>query len=294
MGPKNKNRRAEANGGWEGSEADESHHGSGQQDGTGDLSNNGHASKNANGRRSHPSQGSSAQHEHQHGLGPWTQAVNETIRTVDATQRAIGDLQHQFTLHKNQLSTMDDTRNRLNQLKQVCIDKDAKIHKQENAIEILKDMAHEAHADIERQKAEIEQERQLLDQDIAKQKKRALLAAAEEKRSLDEKSETLSAEQEKSTKKRMKELEDEFSKKSDENNRRVTSLESERDQLRRTVEDSKRDMEIQREKLAKFTGLCEVQEIAIDTFKAQKKAAERELEMMKKEFALDSKSIDHL
>ena len=295
MGPRKKGRRTEANGGWEDSEADESHNGSGQQDGAGDhLSNNGHASNNTNGRRSRPSQGSSPHHEHQSGLGSWTQAVSETVQTMDTLQRAIRDLQHQFTLHKNNLDTMDETRDRLNQLEQECIDKDEDIRNKGITITILKSLDQEANADIERKQAEIERERELLDQDIAKQKKRALLAAEEEKRKLEDELKTRSAQQEKIMKNRTEELEDGFKKQAAENNKRVTSLESERDRLRKTVKDSKGAMELQMKELKKVTEQCEVLEIAKNTFKKEKKTVEKELEMTKKEFSLNSKSVDYL
>jgi chromosome segregation ATPase len=294
MAPRNKSRRNEASGDWETSEAEENYTGSGNPVSTGDRNNNGHASKNASSRRSRQSKGSSAQHEHQPSLGPWTQAVSETVRTMGAAQQAIRDLENKFTSHKDDLSMMDETRNRLDHLEESCRDKDEKILKQEHAIIILKSIDEKTKTEIERKQAEIEKDRQSLDQEVAKQKKRVSVAMEEEKHKLESESAKRLTQHDKSFDKRKKELEAEFAKQKDENNRRVTDLESERDRLRAAVEESKQRMKIQGEKLEKADELCDVLTRAKDSVKSDKKVLEKELDMMKKEFALSSKSKDHL
>ena len=294
MGPRNKGRRNETFGGWETSEADEPQNGSGKQAGTGDLSNNGHASKNASGRRSRQSRGGSAQNEHQPGLGPWTQAVSETVKTIGAAQRAIRDLEDKFLLHKDALSMMDETRTRLDQLEEACKDKDEEIQRQGITITTLKNMDQKAKTEIERKQSEIEKDKQWLDQEIAKQKKRVSVAMEEEKHKLVNEMAKLLTQHGKSFDKRKKELEDGFVKQRDENSRRVSDLESERERLRAAVEESKKTMQIQGEKLEQAVEQCDVLKRAKDSVKVDNKALERELDMMKKEFALSSKSKDYL
>lgn len=111
--PRNKGRRNEANGDFDTSEAEENHHRSSNRSGTTGQDNNGHAS----GGRSPENKGISS---YQLSLGPWTDAVTETVQSMEIAHQAIKDLQQRFVQHKKDLGMMEDTKNRLSQLEEEC------------------------------------------------------------------------------------------------------------------------------------------------------------------------------
>jgi hypothetical protein len=62
------------------------------------------------GRRRQTRGSSSSQHRPKHGLGPWTEAVDETVRCMGAAHQAIKDLQGRFELHVDDLRTIEETK----------------------------------------------------------------------------------------------------------------------------------------------------------------------------------------
>ena len=305
--PRNKGRRKETNRDWETSETEENYVNCFSSNSSsnrvsvrevgerGDGNDDDRANNNTSGGRSRQSRGDTpSQHEHQLGLSLWAQAVSETVRSMGAAHRAIKDLQDKFTSYMDDLSMMEETRNRLNQLGEECRDKDEELRRQKNTITILTSMDQKTKAKIECKQAEIEKEKQELEQEKAKQEKRVSVAMAEERLKLRNEFEKLLTLYSQSYDKRKEELEDEFAKQKDENNKRVTAAEAERNKLWTTVEKQKRTIQVQVEKLEKTTEQCDVLERAKDSVKRDKQAREAELEMMKKEFALSPKSKDYL
>lgn len=60
------------------------------------------------------------------------------------------------------------------------------------------------------------------------------------------------------------------------------------------MEEQERKIEVQAKELEKTTEQCDVLERAKDSVKGDKKALEKELEMMKKEFALNPRPKEYL
>jgi chromosome segregation ATPase len=305
--PRNKGRRRETNQDWEASGTEECFvnssggNSSSNRVGAGGVSErvddneNDHTSNNASGGRSRQSRGgSSSQREHQPDLGQWTQAVSETVQSMGAAHRTIKELQDKFISHMDDLKMMEETRNRLNQLEEKCREKDKEIMRQESTITTLTNIGQKTKAKIERKEADLEKERREIDLEKAKQEKRVTVATAEERLKLENEFKKLLTEHGQSYDKRKEELEDEFMKQKDDNNRRVTALEAKKKQLWTTVEEQKRTIEVQVEKLEKTTEQCDVLERAKDSVKRDKQAREMELQMIKKEFALNPKSKDYL
>jgi chromosome segregation ATPase len=259
----------------------------------GDGNGNDRASNKTNGGRSLQSRGTS-QREYQLDLGPWTQAVHETIQSMGATHQAIKDLQDKFTFHIDGLRMVEETRKRLNQLEHECKEKDEELMMQENTITTLTRFDQKTKDELERKREKIEEEKRELTQEKGKLEKRVSMATAEEKHKLNLEVGTLRKQHTEEHKTRMKELEAEFARKKAENDRRVTALVAENGQLSTTVEKREKTVETQGKKLEKITEQCDVLERAKDSVKRDKQALEEELEMMKKEFALTPKSKDYL
>ncbi|ELR02652.1 hypothetical protein VC83_01009 [Pseudogymnoascus destructans] len=117
----------------------------------------------------------------QSGLDPWTQAVRETVQSMEtpsSTHRAINDLHVQFM---DNLRMLDETKNRLSQLDEECSKKDELTKMQEITITTLTNME----VNIEQIMAEVKKSRDELAQDKSKMEKRATLELAEKKHKLD-------------------------------------------------------------------------------------------------------------
>jgi chromosome segregation ATPase len=267
--------------------------GAGEVGERGDGNGNDRASNKINGGRSRQSRGTS-QREYQLDLGPWTQAVHETVQSMGAAHQAIKDLQDKFTFHIDDLHMVAETSKRLNQLENECRNKDDELTMQEHTITTLTRLDQKSKDDIDRERVKIEAEKKDLDQEKGKLEKRVSMATAEEKHKLSLEVKTLKEKHTEEYKARMKELEAEFARKRDENDRRVTALVAENGQLSTTVEKQKRTVETEGKKLENITEQCDVLERAKNSVKRDKQALEEELEMMKKEFALTPKSKDYM
>jgi len=305
--PNNKARRREANRDLEASETEENYvngsggYGSSNRAGAGgvgeveDDNDNDDINKNFGGGRSRRNRGGdSSQHKNKHNFGQWSEAVNKTFQSMGAAHQAIKDLQDKFKSHLDDLSMMEETKNRLRQLEEECVEKDEEIKMKEAAITTLTSMKLKAEEKIEHEKTEIEKGKKELEQDKAKQEKRITTTIAQERLKLRSEIDKLILEQDQSHEKRKTELEDEFAKQREENNRRVAALEAENKQLLTTVEQQKKIIEAQVKELGKSNEQCDVLERAKDSVKRDKLALETELEMMKTEFALSPKSKEHL
>jgi chromosome segregation ATPase len=305
--PRNKGRRGEANGDWEaggteesyvnGSDGNSSSNRAGANGGgeNGDNIDNDRMNNNlSGGRRRQTRGGDSSQHRPKHGLGPWTEAVSETVRSMGAAHQAIKDLQGRFESHVDDLRTMEETKETLRQLKGECREKDEEIQRHAATITTLSSMNRKTEEMSKHQKEKIEQERQELEQEKAKLEKRVTTAIAEERHKLRKEFDKLVIEHGQSYDKRKKELEDEFAAQREENNRRVTALEAENGQLSTTVEKQEATVENQAKKLEKTIEQCDVLERAKDSIKRELLDREMELDMLKREFALSPKSKEYL
>jgi chromosome segregation ATPase len=304
--PRHKRRQNEANGDGETSETDENYVnasggnsssnrvGAGEVGEHGDGNGNDRVSNNTSSGRSRQSRGTSSQHEYQLSLGPWTQAVHTAVQSMGAAHQAIKDLQDKFTLHIDDLHMMEETRTRLNQLEDECEAKGNELMRQEHAIAALARMNQKMEGEIEGERKGIEEEKKELEQKKAKLENRVSVAMAEERHELARNLKELTTQHTENYEKLRKELQDEFTRKRDENDRRVTTLVAENKQLSTIVEEQKRTIETHLKELGKTTEQCDVLERAKDSVKKEKRTLEKELEMMKKEFALSPKSKDYL
>ncbi|KAH6668368.1 hypothetical protein B0J14DRAFT_658287 [Halenospora varia] len=299
--PSKRNRRKEANRDWEASGTDESYtngsgthsvsdpvntRGVGEQ---GDSNGNDHTNnQNGGGRSRQDKGGSSSQRKHKPTLGPWTQAVDEAVRDMGAAQRTINNLQEMFISHMDDLSKMDEIRRRLDQLEEENREKDDELEKQEHTISILTSMDRKARANIEQEVAQIKKDKQELEQEKAKQDRRVTMATAEERHNLNCEFEERTRQHEESHKTRMQELEDEFAQKRDENEKRATALAAEKERLSTVLKEQEKAFKAQADELEEIKEQCDVLNRAKDSYKKDKLARERELEIMKKEFALNA------
>jgi chromosome segregation ATPase len=305
--PKNKSRRGEADRDWEtngtgesfmnesGGDRSSNQVGAGGVGELGDGNDNDHINNNTNGGRPHRNRGGgSSQHRHKQGLGVWTEAVSDAVRSMETTHQAIRDLQDKFASHVDDLKTIEETKDSLMQAQKECREKDDEITRQAATITTLSSMNLKTEEMIEHQKEEIKKERQELEQEKAKQEKRIAAIIAEERHELRQEVDKLVTKHGRSHDTRKRELEDEFAKQRDENDRRVSALEADNKQLSTAVKEQKEANEAQAKKLEKTTEQCDVLERAKDSVKREKQVLEKELEMMKKEFALSPKSKEYL
>jgi chromosome segregation ATPase len=213
---------------------------------------------------------------------------------MGAAHQAIQGLQNKFTLHVDDLGNVEATRKRLDQLEVECRDKDDELVRREHTITTLTRMDQKLKDEIERKREDLEKDKQELVQERAKVEKRVAMKTAEERLQIARDLEGLTKKHTENYEKLRKELEDELAQKRDGNDRRVTVLEAENERLSTTVKKQKKTIETQAKELEKTTEQCDVLERAKNSVKKEKQTLEEELEMLKKEFALNSKSKDYL
>jgi chromosome segregation ATPase len=314
---KKKARQMEVRNHWGQSETEESHSssnrvGAGEVSEQEDRSSNDYKFVPTNGGRPQKKEVSSAQRAHNPTLAPWAQAISEATEKLGIANRAISDLQGKFKLHMDDLRTMDETINRLKQLESSGRVKDEEITRLNHTITTLREMDGKTKAMADQKMAEIEKKKEELDQDKAKQEKRFTATIAEEKLKFQTELQKFTEEQSQTYKKRRADLEDEFSQKTKANDKTITELANEKKQLQKALEEQKKAMEEQRttmkieleerntamkfqsKKLDEYIDQCDLLRRAKDSFKSDKLAREKELEMMKEEFALNSKPKDYL
>lgn len=305
--PRNKGRRGEASGDWEAGGTEESYVNgsdsnissnragpSGGGENGDDIDNNRMNNSLGSGRRRQNRGGDSTQHRSKHDLGLWAEAVNDTVRSMGAASQAIKDLQGRFESHADDLRAMEETKETLRRLEELCREKDKDIQRHEATITTLTGMSQRTEEMTKNQKEKIELERQELEQEKAKLEKRVTTTIAEERVKLRKEFDKLVTEHGQSHDKRKKELEDELSAKMEENNRRVTDLENENRRLSTTAEKLRVKVDDQAKKLNEVGEQCYVLERAKDSIKRDLLDRENELDMQKREFALSSKSKEHL
>lgn len=304
--PSKKNRRQDAYLDWEADETDESNMDSHDHNianpadsgGTsvrGDSNDNDYTNNRAGGGRSNEGKvSSSSQQKHAATLGPWTLAVGETLQSLEETQRTVNNLHQIFMLHTYDLERIDETSRMLHQLEKDCRQKDEEMESQEQTIRTLTRMETKVRAEIEHEAARIEKEKMELRQEREKQDRRVTVVAAEERHKINQEFEKLTRQQDELHKKRKQELEDEFARKRDENNRRETAFEAERERLSTTIKEQGRQIKAQAEELEKIKELYDVLERAKNSIRKEKLDREAELEAVKKEFALNPRPMDYL
>ncbi len=297
--PSKKNRRKDTYPDWEASETDESYTNShnhnianpadaGGASERGDSNGNDYTNNQAGGGKSNQGKVScSSLPKHKATLGPWTLAVGETLQSLEETQRTINNLQKIFMLHTNDLERIDETSRMLHQSEEDCRQKDEVIESQEKAIHILTRMESKAKALVEKEKDELKQERE-------KQDRRVNVVAAEERHKVNQEFEKRTRQHDEIYKKRKQELEDEFAQKRDENERRATAFEAERERLSTAVKEQDWQIKAQADELEKLRERYDVLERAKNSIRKEKLDREAELEAVKKEFALDPRPMDYL
>lgn len=302
--PKPGRRRKEAYVDWEVSGAEENvvdaSEGSGNNNGVdtlgvgerGDDSGNDRTGNHANGRR--PRQSTASQSNHQPSLGPWTEAVRQTVQSMGVTNCAIKDLQAKFASHMDDLAKMDEIMNTLTVLEKEREEKDAQIIRLENTITTLttRDMTRDANI-VGREK-ELDKRDKELGQEKLKQEKRVAAVIAEERLKLTNEYNELTKQLVQSCDERKKKLDDESAAAKVKNDRSVIALEDEKQQLLRKIEEENRTVKAQSEKLKHIIEQCDVLERAKNSVKSEMRVLNMELGQIRKLFALESKSKEYL
>lgn len=305
--PRKRNRRKEANDDWEASGTDASYTNGSSSNGISnpvdyeevgepggrngnDYTNN----QNGGGRFSQGKEGSSLQHKHKATLGQWAQAVGETSQTLGDAQRTINSLQRILASHLDDIGRIDETSTRLIQLEEDCKRKDKVLERQEKTITTLRSMDEKAKTHLKNEAAQVEKEKKELEQEKVKLEKRVTAATAEERHKLKREFEECKKQQDESHEKRKQELENESVQKRDECNRRAAALEAEKERLLTLAKERQKEIEAQAVELEKIEERYDVLERAKDSLRNEKLAREKELELIKKEFALDTKPMEYL
>lgn len=251
-------------------------------------------SQNSGGQSRQGKGGNPSQREHKPTLGPWAHAVDESVQAMGVAQRAINNLQGMLTTHMDDLSTVDDNKRRIDQLEEECRGKDTEIQEHKTAISTLRAMDQEAMACIESERAQIERSRKELEQDKAKLEARITLATAEERHKMKRDFADHTTRYDKSHEMRMKELNAEFARKSEESSTRATAIEAEKGRLLATAKQQEEKLKAQADELGELKDQYDLLKRAKDSFRSEKEGLEKELEKIKKEFALDNKTAAYL
>jgi chromosome segregation ATPase len=299
-----KNRRKEAKDNWEDSGTEgsgtngSSSHATSKQVGPRAVSkerdNQGDNHAN-NCRRSRPEKKiSSSQHQDGGTLGPWTQVVDDTVQSLADSGRVLSNLQKVFLTHKDGLDKMDEVNRRLHQLEEECEAKDEELKRQENTIHILRRIDLQVEEEKREWELKKEGERKEWELEKVKREKRLNLEIAEERLKMTRELERRKIEEEDTAAKRRQELEDDFAQKRDEVDRRVRVLEAEKARLSTDLENHQKIFESQTGELDEMKGNYDVLERAKDSFRKDMVDRQKELEEMKKEFALCPQPLDYL
>ena len=231
---------------------------------------------------------------HESTLGPWTQAVDEAIQGMGAVQRALGNLQGLFITHVDELGMVEKTKIRLYQSEEEGKEKDKELGRHEDTIRTLTSMGQKSKAVVESQLAQIDAERLELEKEKTKTESRITLAIAEEKLRLNRNFEERVSKQEENHEARMKELENEFARKSQENSKKATALEVEHGRLLTATKQQQETIKVQVKELERLKNQFDILDRAATSFRSEKENLEKELGTMKKDFAVDTKSAAYL
>jgi DNA repair exonuclease SbcCD ATPase subunit len=314
--PSKKNRRKDANN-WEGSGTDDSYSNSfsyntsnrsNVEEASGRGTSNGKGYINdqtAVGRSYQGKVGSSLQPDYKATLGPWTRVVGETVQSLEETQQMINNLEKIFKSHRNDLESIDETNQKLLQLKEDCIEKDEELDRRESTIRTLTNMGHATRAKIDDEIAKINEQKEQLKQEREKERKRVELQLAEARHKLkeefdkrtrehDESNEKRMREHDESNEKRMRELEIEFTQKRDENKTKAAAFEAEKERLLTAAKERDKKIEAQAEELENIKEQCDLLVRAKDSIREEKRQREIELKQVKEEFELDPPPIEYL
>ncbi|KAH9203223.1 hypothetical protein DL95DRAFT_452068 [Leptodontidium sp. 2 PMI_412] len=188
------------------------------------------------------------------------------------------------------LGRVDGTKKQLEQLEEECREKDKVMQEQETTIGILRSMDQKARASIADQLKQIAKEREELKLERTKIESRVEVATAEERYIMQRNFDERVAEHDGTHETRMKELEADFTRKSDEMSARAISLEADKRRALTTAEQQEEKLKAQADELDRLKKQHDILDRATDSFKREKEGLEMELEMIKKEFALDSKT----
>ncbi|OBT82963.1 hypothetical protein VE02_08464 [Pseudogymnoascus sp. 03VT05] len=183
---------------------------------------------------------------------------------------------------------MDEIMGKLAVLEKECEEKDNEIVKQDHTITTLTTRNEKREANIVGREKELDWKEKELDQERVKQEKRVAAVKAEERLKLENEYNQLTQEAAQSCDKRKNELEDEYARAKVLNDRRVTALETKKQQLLHTMDEEKRRAKAHSEMLEQSTEQCDVLERAIGSVKNDMRVLEKELERIKKDFALNS------
>ncbi|KAI9651697.1 MAG: hypothetical protein M1829_002566 [Trizodia sp. TS-e1964] len=260
-----------------------------------EYNGHGHANTITNDPRSrHNRSDGASQLKKNAGIGEWNHAVSETVRSLEAAHQSINLLQDKLSSHMGDIRDIEETRNRLNQMEELCSEKNEEIERQDNTITTLTNKSHNTRQELEHQRKMIEREKNEIEQEKSKQEKRVNTAMAEEKIKLQNEFDKLMSNQLKTHDRRRKDLEDEFAKQRSEINKKLAIMDAEMKRLLIIVEGQKTTIEAQKKELEKTTEQCDLLERAKDSFKREKQDRERELETIRNEFALNHISKDDL
>ena len=213
---------------------------------------------------------------------------------MGAVQRALGNLQGLFITHVDELGMVEKTKIRLYQAEEEGKEKDKELGRHEDTIRTLTSMGQKSKAVVESQLAQIDAERLELEKEKTKTESRITLAIAEEKLRLNRNFEERVSKQEENHEARMKELENEFARKSQENSKKATALEVEHGRLLTATEQQQETIKVQVKELERLKNQLDILERAATSFRSENENLEKELGTMKKDFAVDTKSAAYL
>lgn len=304
--PSRRNRRRNADTGWEPSETDESF--ADGHENTRNISNdsggtnqhtNTHgysfASNQVNGGRSDPANGNhSSQSQQKSTFESCTRTMVETAESLQQSRDLIKKLEKLIKQNVNELNSVDEISRKLNELQEDCKQKDEELAKYKLTINTLTSMQKDEKVQIELERAQIDKEKNDQQQWKEKQEKRFQAELAEEKKNVELQYKKRMEEYDEAEKKRKQELEDEIAEKQLALTRKETEFELEKKRLSSTVIEQDEQINDQAAEIRKLKKDYEILRRAMESFENDKSALEAELNGTKKEFALDPPPLEDL
>lgn len=232
-------------------------------------------------------------------LGPFTQAVDETIAKLRASQEALKSLGDSFTKHSQEIKKIPEIQQRHAALEKQSKHKDMKIKKQENTIETLvgKISAKETEVEEEmtkfnKEKEAFEEEQERIRKEAETATKRQKVRAAELANEQAKEVENLKAELNTKYEMDVKALKEDKAKWETQHEEELTRLEASNQERTQRITDLETQLERAREQARRDQERYEDIEAAKSKYKSEKEEFATKLQKLENEFSLDSHPDD--
>lgn len=227
-------------------------------------------------------------------INGWAAEISGTFVSIDAARKSLSGMQAKLQEHLDDLNMIEQNKEKLAKLEELCREKDKLLAEHLAAITTLRNI-HSTETDkLNEEREKLAKRAEELNREKIKMEKRTETKIAEQKKEMNDHFNDLVMKQGQSHEERKKRLEDEYQRKTEENSLILTALEAENKQLSNKVQEQAELMLKQEEELKKKTSDYDLLQRATDSFKNDTYTAREELERFKTAFDLKPRPIDEV